>query len=161
MSEAGKYFRAIAPCNIKEGESFLVDLVSAKVLVEKPFVAETERDAKIREFWGVHDAFKSDSVNHPSHYNKGKIEVIEFIEDQKMNYHIGNLTKYIARAGHKDPSKEVEDLEKARWYLDRYIEVLKAAKENREPKRPNQMVTKNTLPVCPKCKEYELKGLDL
>ena len=65
-----------------------------------------------------------DKVNHPSHYTSGKIEVIDFIEDQKFNYHKGNAIKYICRAGKKDKSKEVEDLEKAIWYLRREIKRL-------------------------------------
>lgn len=65
-----------------------------------------------------------DKVNHPSHYTSGKIEVIDFIEDQKFNYHKGNAIKYICRAGKKDKSKEVEDLEKAIWYLNREIKRL-------------------------------------
>lgn len=64
---------------------------------------------------------KNDPVNHPSHYTSGKIEVIDFIEDQKLPYHLGNVLKYICRAGKKDPNKTLEDLEKAQWYLDRYI----------------------------------------
>lgn len=79
------------------------------------------------------------NVSHPKHYNSGKIEVIEAIEDWKLNYQRGNAVKYIARAGKKDPAKEIEDLEKARWYLNREIENLTAAKEGREPKRPNEM----------------------
>lgn len=67
---------------------------------------------------------RPDNVNHPSHYTSGKIEVIDFIEDQKLDMHTGNAVKYIARAGKKDPSKEVEDLEKAIWYLRRKIQVL-------------------------------------
>lgn len=66
-----------------------------------------------------------DNVNHPSHYTDGKIEVIDFIEDKGLNFHRGNAVKYIARAGKKDPVKEVEDLEKAVWYLQREIEKLK------------------------------------
>ena len=66
-----------------------------------------------------------DVVNHPSHYTDGKIEVIEFIEDKKLNFHRGNAVKYIARAGKKNPEKEVEDLEKAIWYLNREIKRLK------------------------------------
>lgn len=54
-----------------------------------------------------------DKVNHPSHYTSGKIEVIDFIEDQKFDYHRGNAIKYICRSGKKDKSKEIEDLEKA------------------------------------------------
>lgn len=65
-----------------------------------------------------------DPVNHPSHYTDGKIEVIDFIEDKNLNFHLANAVKYISRAGKKDPSKEIEDLKKARWYLDRYIQKL-------------------------------------
>ena len=65
-----------------------------------------------------------DNVNHPSHYNSGKIEVIDYIEDQNLGFHLGNVVKYISRAGKKDPSTEKEDLEKAKWYLERYINTL-------------------------------------
>lgn len=67
----------------------------------------------------------NDSVNHPSHYNDGKIEVIEFIEDKKLGFNLGNAVKYISRAGKKNPEKHVEDLEKAQWYLNREIQNLK------------------------------------
>lgn len=65
---------------------------------------------------------KEDVINHPSHYTRGKIEVIDFIEDQQLPYHLGNVIKYIARAGHK--GDKLEDLKKARWYLDRYIKEV-------------------------------------
>lgn len=65
-----------------------------------------------------------DAVNHPSHYTDGKIEVIDYIEDKKLNYHLGNAVKYISRAGKKDPTKKVEDLRKAAWYINREIERL-------------------------------------
>ena len=68
---------------------------------------------------------KNDNVNHPSHYTDGKIEVIDFIEDKKLNFHRGNAVKYIARAGKKNIANEVEDLEKAVWYINREIERLK------------------------------------
>ena len=67
---------------------------------------------------------KNDAVSHPAHYTDGKIEVIDFIEDKGLNFHRGNAVKYIARAGKKDPAKEVEDLKKARWYIDREIRRL-------------------------------------
>ena len=67
----------------------------------------------------------NDTVNHPSKYTDGKIEVIDFIEDKGLNFHRGNAVKYIARAGKKDKYKEVEDLEKAVWYLNREINRLK------------------------------------
>lgn len=66
----------------------------------------------------------ADNVNHPSHYTFGKIEVIDFIEDKKLGFHLGNAVKYISRAGRKDPAKTIEDLRKAAWYLNRQIERL-------------------------------------
>ncbi len=45
----------------------------------------------------------TDEVNHPAHYNQGKIEVIEAIEDWKIGFHLGNAIKYIARAGRTKP----------------------------------------------------------
>lgn len=66
----------------------------------------------------------SDQVNHPSHYTFGGIETIDFIEDKQLPYHLGNVVKYISRAGRKNPECELEDLLKARWYLNRYIELL-------------------------------------
>lgn len=74
---------------------------------------------------------KSDGVNHPGHYNSGKIEVIDFIEDQGLGFHLGNVVKYISRAGKKKSGnlsaveKTIQDLEKAEWYLRRYIEWVK------------------------------------
>ena len=73
----------------------------------------------------------TEAVNHPAHYNiGGNIEVIDAIEDWKLNFSRGNAVKYIARAGIKDKNKEIEDLEKAKWYLEREIERLK--KEDRK-----------------------------
>lgn len=69
-----------------------------------------------------------DVVNHPSHYTRGNIEVIDFIEDQQLPYHLGNVVKYIARAGFK--GDKVEDLKKAQWYLNRYIRTLEKGVSN-------------------------------
>ena len=57
-----------------------------------------------------------DNVNHPSHYNHGNIEVIDAINDWKLNFALGNVVKYVARADHK--GKPVEDLKKAKFYLE-------------------------------------------
>ena len=59
----------------------------------------------------------------PAHYRIG-IEPIAAIESWQLGFCLGNTVKYIARAGHKDPTKTVEDLKKARWYLDREIARL-------------------------------------
>ena len=64
-------------------------------------------------------------VNHPSHYNKGKVEVWDFISDWKLNFDRGNAIKYICRAGSKDPEKEIQDLEKAIEYINHEIKTLK------------------------------------
>lgn len=60
-----------------------------------------------------------DDINHPSHYTQGAIEVIDYIEDKKLGYRLGNVVKYVSRAGHKDDA--IKDLKKARWYLNREI----------------------------------------
>ena len=70
----------------------------------------------------------NDPVNHPSHYTFGKFEVLDVIEDWKLNFHRGQVIKYIARAGKKDSSPEVDDLKKARFYLDREIQALEEQK---------------------------------
>lgn len=68
-----------------------------------------------------------EEVNNPQHYG-GKhntYEAIKVIEAWELNFHLGNVIKYISRAGKKDKTKLNEDLQKAKWYLDRYInEVL-------------------------------------
>lgn len=71
---------------------------------------------------------KHDIVNNPKHYTDGKIEVIDFIEDKKLCYHLGQVVKYVSRAGKKDPNKTREDLLKAQWYLNRKIKQLQEVK---------------------------------
>src|SRR5699024_5493535 len=56
---------------------------------------------------------KKEMINHPSHYNQGKFEAIDVIEDWKLNFNLGNTVKYISRAGHKD--NIIQDLKKASW----------------------------------------------
>ena len=68
---------------------------------------------------------KHDNVNHPAHYTSGTIEVIDFIDDKELGFSLGNVVKYIARAGKKDPNKTVEDLEKAIWYINHEIRRLR------------------------------------
>ena len=63
-----------------------------------------------------------DNVNHPDHYTDGGIETIDFIESHHLPYHLGNAIKYISRAGKKEGSDELEDLQKAEWYIRRFME---------------------------------------
>jgi hypothetical protein len=72
-------------------------------------------------------------VNHPSHYQFGEnneYEAIKVIEVWNLDFHLGNTVKYISRAGKKDPTKEIEDLKKALFYLNRRIENLEKNNEN-------------------------------
>jgi len=62
-----------------------------------------------------------DNIN-PNHYKQGNIETIEYILDQKMNYLKGNVVKYISRYKKKNG---LEDLHKAKWYLERLIKEYK------------------------------------
>jgi hypothetical protein len=68
--------------------------------------------------------FSMDMVNSPAHYKVGGIETIDFIEAKQLGYHLGNAVKYISRADHK--GARIQDLEKAKWYLDREIKRLSA-----------------------------------
>lgn len=72
------------------------------------------------------DIKSTDPVNNPQHYKSKKgFESIDVIEAFGLCFCLGNVAKYIFRAGKKDPKKEIQDLEKARWYLDRKIQQLK------------------------------------
>lgn len=64
----------------------------------------------------------SDAVNHPQHYSGNGVEVIDAIEAWELNFSRGNAVKYIARAGKKND--EIEDLKKAKWYIEREIKRL-------------------------------------
>ena len=71
---------------------------------------------------------KQEHVNHPNHYG-GKdnvYEAIKVIDAWGLGFSLGNSVKYISRAGKKDPNKEIEDLNKAIWYIEHHIETLKS-----------------------------------
>lgn len=72
-------------------------------------------------------AKEADIVNHPPHYKAGGIETLDFIEAKDLNFRLGNVVKYVSRAGKKPDSDPVKDLEKAAFYLNREIETRKRA----------------------------------
>lgn len=80
--------------------------------------------------WGARDTFLDDlydPVDNPEHYLFGGIATIDYIEaklggDGAYAFCLGNVLKYVSRAGKKDVGKEVQDLEKAAWYLKRAID---------------------------------------
>lgn len=66
-----------------------------------------------------------ETINHPEHYGgDNTYEAIKVIEAWNLDFSLGNTIKYISRAGKKDKSKEIEDMKKALWYLDRKIKTL-------------------------------------
>jgi len=69
-----------------------------------------------------------DVVNHPPHYNRFPVEVINITE--QLDFNRGNAVKYLARAGFKEGVDELEDLSKAAWYVNRAIEKLKRERED-------------------------------
>lgn len=62
----------------------------------------------------------TEKVNHPQHYQSDKIEVIDIIEAFDLNFHLGNVVKYVLRSNSK--GNYIEDLQKAKWYLERELE---------------------------------------
>ncbi len=136
------------------------DACKSELRAAMGFICAVEFELLPEDTQPVLAGFGPSMIAHPPHYNAGKIEVIEAIEDWKLTYHRGNAVKYIARAGKKDPAKECEDLQKAVWYLNREIEKLTAAKEGRDPIKPNDMnpqvmesIAKGQLVMlCPVCK---------
>jgi uncharacterized protein DUF3310 len=73
----------------------------------------------------------SDPINHPEHYGgaDNPYEAIKVVEAWNLDFYLGNVIKYISRAGKK--GEELEDLKKAKWYLDRKIERMEAVKGER------------------------------
>ncbi len=63
-------------------------------------------------------------INHPSYYTSGGIEAIDFIDAHKLNFNLGNVIKYVTRAGHKDGEDILTALKKAEWYLCHEIERI-------------------------------------
>lgn len=68
---------------------------------------------------------KVEFINHPAHYAEGrKYEPIDVINDWDLGFNLGNAVKYISRAGRKDPGATLQDLKKARWYIDYELDRL-------------------------------------
>lgn len=80
-------------------------------------------------YGGMCEPDEPDPVNHPAHYGGDTTyEAIKVITAWELGFDLGNVTKYVARAGKKDPSKELEDLRKALFYLEHRINQLEQNK---------------------------------
>ena len=108
---------------VEEMKEVLDKIDQKKAMAAKPtklFVQPQYKDAAMKVLAA------NDLVNSPPHYTKGGIETIDFIEAKDLNYRLGNVVKYVSRAGKKS-SDPVQDLEKAAWYLQREIAARKNA----------------------------------
>lgn len=65
---------------------------------------------------------------NPNHYKRGKIEVWDFIHDQGLDFLLGNVIKYVCRAGHKKYEEELDDLIKAKLYIEKKISLISASR---------------------------------
>jgi predicted transcriptional regulator of viral defense system len=101
-------------CNI----GYVYKIVSDNKIKQR----DTKADAQYKVFMSTSKKPVVDNVNHPSHYKTGGIETIDFIEAKKLDYHLGNVVKYITRSDLK--GNKLEDLQKAQWYLNRAINNL-------------------------------------
>lgn len=101
---------------------------------------------------------KKETVNHPEHYKGKKLEVIDIIDDYNLSFSLGNVIKYVLRAGKKEDA--VEDLKKARWYLSREIDDLEDQIEQSTPVKEKPKAYHVTDEYSYKClmKELEEQG---
>lgn len=96
----------------------------------EPVREKTEvREVNFVYYAAQHDGLNlsKEKVDHPEHYNQGKYEVVDVIQDWGLDFSEGNVVKYIARSKHK--ASRLEDLKKARWYLDYLISNLEKEKK--------------------------------
>ena len=94
----------------------------AEILGVSPYDIVRNTKAPKEAVTPIDTDIKKEMVNHPAHYNRGKYETIDVIEDWGLNFNLGNAIKYISRAGYKDDV--IQELKKARWYIDREIQRL-------------------------------------
>ncbi len=127
--------------NINDTSEAYKEMRERLIADEKAYNETKERIKNILNWnYGLLGKNINDPVSHPAHYTTGKIECIEYIEDKGLGFHLGNAVKYITRAGKKSPDKKIEDLRKAMWYIDRYIQI----EEKREREEIEEMVGNRT-----------------
>ena len=118
MSESKEKIKQRAQHGSGEWEEELAERLRRRVTKGAEEVGRDREERDRRE--ALEGIARREAVNHPPHYNQGNIEVIDAIEDWGLDFNSGNVVKYVARHQHK--AEPLEDLKKARWYLDRIIE---------------------------------------
>lgn len=119
--------KGFAPADVAKKAKVAVNYVYQTRWHEKQKEAKA-KPAKHAEAAGIARVLSitTDLVNRPPHYTNGGIEVIDFIEAKGLDYQLGNVVKYISRAGKKGADID-EDLAKAQWYLNREIAKRQSA----------------------------------
>lgn len=116
----GNAVKYIARAGVKNPETYLEDLEKAKWYLTREIERTKFRGKKT-------SASTTESSISPDYYNKGwanGTRLIDIVEN--LNFCRGNAVKYIARAGAKNPDTEIEDLEKALWFVNREISDLQS-----------------------------------
>lgn len=97
-----------------------------------------KKHEKMMERLGIlkHNEERKETVNHPDHYNSKGIEVMDVIRAFDLSFSLGNVVKYVARAGKKHKETYLEDLKKAKWYLDEEIRHVEGIPQGILEQRP-------------------------
>lgn len=111
------------PCKVASTPTGLTDLPPGQFAPQDTQGLDDSLATPITDATRAH---REEMVDHPAHYGgeDDPYEAVKVIEAWGLPWHLGDAVKYIARHGKKDPAKTVEDLKKARWYIDRYISYL-------------------------------------
>ena len=110
----------------ERGERIFESPDGGNTVYERAFGSNIRRIVKSPEEQKINDHLnKTDMVNHPPHYNKG-IETTKYIDSWNMGFSQGNVVKYVTRYNlkHEEKQKQLEDLKKARWYLEDLINMV-------------------------------------
>jgi hypothetical protein len=118
-------YSSICSCNPINGGSGLCGCTMAGTMVPNPKRNITPIYTQATATTITYNQPK-EQVDHPSHYGgkDNQYEAIKVIDAWNLGFSLGNTVKYISRAGKKDPTKEIEDLKKALFYLEHHIKTL-------------------------------------
>jgi len=109
----------------------ITNTITKEIVLEPGIIALVDSDDNIIQTrFGDTSKFITaqinDPVKNPSHYTFSKFEVIDVIEEWNLPFHLSNVIKYVSRAGKKSKDTEIQDLKKAQFYLNRYINNLES-----------------------------------
>lgn len=102
-------------------------------------LSKTVDETKSSNLQKLQEYEMSNTIEHPKHYGgeNDPYEAIKVIEAWGLGFHLGNVIKYLSRAGKKSRQTLLEDLRKAKWYLERYIDNLEEELRDKKPEMIN------------------------